>query len=369
MFSERLRSLWPLVHRDLLVLASTRESFDGLLDGFVRRRAGYYLAPAPPFDDAWWANFASALAPLGPPEWMPLCSLIEEGNTLAGGARGFRGLFTSAPSDKERKKVLKIASLAARVVEIVAGADKRLTPEELRSRAMLMASFGLGAEELAQLEPPRPLSFESLEIYGDLDRATRRSLLRGAWQLAINDLSRPDVDLAVRGVANKLDLGAECDLLRSAVVEHQGRQAETAQVAVELARVAARWLTLEQARPWLELLVSVASPAPRREELLAHALSGAPPRFDALPRLDAGRRRQAIVMALSAVLGHHPDAVGAVALRGELTAVAYTAGAGSELAETLQLVDRYLFDRVREAVAALTAPAPNPEPAPTPSGT
>jgi hypothetical protein len=357
---EQARSLLPLACRDLVAVISARESFESLLEAFARRRAALYARPqGAAVDELYWPVLATALAPIGPPQWMPMCGLIESGTTLEGGARGLRGLFIKAPSEKERRRVLKIATLAARIMEIVANSDGQLTPDESRLVAMAMASFGLTADELAQTRPPRPLTYDNLEIFGDLDVRTRRELLRGAWQLAVADKLDPQKELQLRGIAARLELTSESDALRAEVLNLQSRQSETATLAVEIARGPARALPFEVARPWLEHLVLAAAPVARRIELINVALNPSPLRLESLPRLDTARRRQAVALALATLLGSDPSTSVALHLRAELTAAAVAAGAGGEVGEAYALVDRYLLDRVRDvALAPPESPAP-----------
>lgn len=283
---------------------------------------------------------------------MPMSSVIELGITLEGGAKGLRGLFTKAPSEKERKRVQKTATLAGRILEMVANADRSLSADEARLVAMAMNSFGLTAEELSHVRPGRTLTFEDLEIFGELDLKTRRALLRGAWQLAAAGTLDPARELAVRGVAARLELQHEADLSRSEVLQAQQRQTELAQVTIELARSASRLLTAEQARAALMHLVASVAPPPRRAELEAHAFSTNPVLFGTLPKLDNARKKQAVCAAFASVIMHDPTLSSMFALRVRIMDDAIAAGCGSEAAEAFELCQRFLNERVREASTA-----------------
>jgi hypothetical protein len=351
--SHAARTIYSLAARDFVSVVASREDFEDVLEPFARRRAPLYAQPSSTlWGELYWAGLAQALAAVGPAQWMPMAAVLELGITLEGGARGLRGLFTKAPSEKERKRVLKIATLAGRILEMVANADRALSSDETRMVAMAMNSFGLSAEELQNVRPGRALTFEDLEIFGDLDVKTRRALLRGAWQLASSGALDPARELAVRGVAARLEVQHEADQVRAEVLTAQLRQLEFAQVAVELARSASRLIPAEIARPALSHLVFSTAPAARRAELEAHMFSTVPVQLGALPRLDSARKRQAVAVAFATVLAHDPTLSTMFTLRVRLTDDAIAAGCGSEAADAFELVQRFLNERVREATAA-----------------
>jgi hypothetical protein len=351
--SNAARTIYQLAARDLVALAGAREDFESLLEPFARRRASLYAQPQSPlWDHLYWPGIAQSLASVGPAQWMPMGAVIEAGVTLEGGAKGLRGLFTKEPSEKERKRVHKTATLAGRILEMIANADRVLSPEESRLVAMAMNSFGLSSEELQSVRPGRALTFEDLEIFGDLDLKTRRALLRGAWQLAAASTLDPARELAVRGVASRLELQHEADLLRAEVLAAQLRQTELAQVTVELARSAARLLAPDVVRPALLHLLSAFAPAPRRAELESHMFSNNPVHLGALPKLDSARKRQAVCAAFATMIAHDPALSQMFMLRVRLTDDAIAAGCGSEAAESFELCQRFLNERVREATAA-----------------
>src|SRR5436190_1031379 len=128
---EQARELVPLAARDLIAAIAAREEFESMLEPLAKRRAAWYANPrAARTDELYWPALASAFAAVGVAEWMPMSALIDNGVTLEGGARGIRGLFTKAPSEKERRKVLRTATLAARVMEIVVSGGSGLSDDE-----------------------------------------------------------------------------------------------------------------------------------------------------------------------------------------------------------------------------------------------
>ncbi|MDP3275315.1 MAG: hypothetical protein Q8Q09_08990 [Deltaproteobacteria bacterium] len=349
-----LRTLFSLAARDIVALAGGREDFSDHLEAFAKRRQTLYGEPSSPlWAELYWPGIAQALSSEAPLQWMPMEAVIELGITLEGGAKGLRGLFTKEPSDKEQKRVLKTATLAGRILEMIVNSDRALWPEESRLVAMAMNSFGLSAEALTGVQPGRALTFEDLEIFGDLDLKTRRALLRGTWQIAIARPLTPERDLAVRGVAARLELPHEADGIRSEVMAVQQRRLETAKASIELARSVARLFSPSQARASLQHLVASIAPSAHRGELEAHALSSTPVQLGAVPKLDSARKRQAIAAAYASLLAHDPALSHRYLLRVRITDDGILAGLGSETAHALDSVERYLAERVRELSPSL----------------
>ncbi len=344
---------YGLAAKDLLSVVASREDFADLLEPFAKRRAQLWAQPQSPlWGELYWPGFAQAMAAVGSPSWLPMNSVLDLGLTLEGGAKGLRGFFTKAPSDKERKRVLKTATLAGRILEMVANADHTLSPDEGRLVAMTMNSFGLTPDELQNVRPGRALTFEDLEIFGDLDLKTRRALLRGAWQLAATSSLDPARELAVRGVAARLEVQAEVDSLRAEILALQQRQYECALATVEIARSAAMLLAPDATRLPLAHLVEAIAPSARKDELMSHAFSTAPVQLGAVPKLDSLRKKQAVSLAYACVIAHDPSMSVGYTLRVRVTDDAIAAGCGSEASDAFALVERFLSERVREATAA-----------------
>ncbi len=362
MATDNISRVFALAARDLVVALAAGESFATFLDPFARRRAAVYVpGTAAPTEEAYWPGIAAALAGVAPPEGMPMAGLIAAGATLERGARGLRGLFTSTPSDKDRKKVARVAALAARVMEIVAGADNTLTDDERRGIAMAMASFGLSPDELTAARPGGRMTPAQLEIFGELEPRVRRELVRGAWQLCLRGPLHPAQEEAVRAVAAKLDIGDQATPLRAEVEAAIARQGDTAALAVELARAAGSALAEDTLRPAMEHLIRAAAPPARaaalRAQGTARGTAKGAPHLDALHALERGRRVQAVAMAWATVVGTDPAYSAALHARGALTTVAAEAGAAYEVNEALDVVDRFLHQRVSEANGSAPEPA------------
>ncbi len=369
--TDALLRLHTLLIRDFITAVAARDDVtDSMLESFAKRRAPLYSLPdVIPTGSAYWTGIAAALAPIGPPSWMPMEALVLGGHTLEGGARGLRGLFTREPSDKERKRVLRIATLAARILQIVAKTDATVRSEEAELIEMAMNSFGLNPEERGKMRLDGPLSFDTLDVPADLDTRTRHELLRGAWQLALIESLDPAKDVMVRGIAGHLGASAEYDHVRSEVQHEQRKQSEMAQVAIDLVRASGRLVPAEKLRPWLEHLVDAAVPPARRHELRGLALGHAPILLDAVPRLDGDRRRQAIALAAAMLLGSDPIVSLATVVRAQLAAAAEQAGIGSSVEAAFALIDHWLLSRTMTHAPALLAPptasviTPGPAPA------
>jgi hypothetical protein len=301
-------ALYPLLVRDAIAVFGSRADIDDAsLAAFAKRRAPIYARPAERNEgDAYWVSFATALASVAPPSWMPMSALVESGVTLEGGARGLRGLIFRDHSERDRRRVLKIATLAARIMEIVATADRPIAPAEQRRIAMTMASFGLSADELAKTRPASAITFDNLEIFGELDARTRRDLLRGAWQLALVDELDPSRDVVVRGIAARLEMSAEYDTLRAEVAGEYGLQAEAVTATMAIVRDVLRAIADTSIAPWIAHLLDAAAPPSRRNTLAVLLESDAPPTVDAIAVLDASRRRQAFALAVATMFATDP---------------------------------------------------------------
>ncbi|MCA9588325.1 MAG: hypothetical protein KC657_23545 [Myxococcales bacterium] len=154
--------------------------------------------------DHWVVELTRAIAPIAPPEWMPMAEVLRERVTLEVGARGIRSLFSSKPSDKDVLRVKRLGTLAARVLRAVFAADGPLNPEEARTVAALIASLGLPDADVAPLYAEAPIVVEQLDVYGDLEPAFSKAMLRGAWLAAAWDQLDPREEHVVRTVASKI---------------------------------------------------------------------------------------------------------------------------------------------------------------------
>lgn len=156
--------------------------------------------------DPWTVEMTRAMAPICPPSWMPMSEVLAEKVTLEAGARGLRSLFSSKPSDKDVQRVKRLGSLAVRVLRAVLAADGPIDGEEARTIAALVGSLGLPDADAAPLYTEAPVAVDRLDVYGEIDAAVTRAMLRGAWLAAAWDTIDPREEQVVRALAAKLNV-------------------------------------------------------------------------------------------------------------------------------------------------------------------
>jgi tellurite resistance protein len=198
-----------------------------VLDGLGKRRgeaysavlAGHRLNTMTSEFDNWVVELTRAVAPIYPPVWMPMAEVIREKVTLEAGARGIRSLFSSTPSEKDVQRVKRLGTLAVRVLRAVFTADGALDPEEQRTIAGLIASLGLPDADAQALFAEPPVPVEQLDVYGDIEPAVAKAVLRGGWVAAAWDQIDPREEHVVRVLANKLAVPAmDLEVMRNDAV-------------------------------------------------------------------------------------------------------------------------------------------------------
>jgi hypothetical protein len=156
--------------------------------------------------DGWVVEMSRAIAPICPPSWMPMSEVLAEKVTLEVGARGIRSLFSSKPSDKDVQRVKRLGSLAARVLRAVLASDGPIDGEEARIIASFIASLGLPDADAQPLYTEAPVAIDRLDVYGEIDNAVSRALIRGGWLAAAMDAIDPREETVVRALATKLNV-------------------------------------------------------------------------------------------------------------------------------------------------------------------
>jgi hypothetical protein len=214
----------------------------GILEGLGRRRgeayqailAGHRLNTMSGELDHWLVEMTRAVAPIYPPAWMPMSDVLREKVTLEVGARGLRSFFSSKPSEKDVLRVKRLGTLATRVLRAVFAADGPLDTEELRTVAGLVASLGLPDEDAQPLYAEAPIAVEQLDVYGDVEPAFAKGLLRGAWLAAAWDAIDPREEHVIRVIANKLSFPAmDLEVLRNDIVQKLEARRMAGQAAVD----------------------------------------------------------------------------------------------------------------------------------------
>ena len=169
--------------------------------------------------DNYVVEMIRAIAPIHPPAWMPMGEVLREKVTLEAGARGIRSLFSSKPSEKEVQRVKRLGTLAVRVLRAVFAADGALDTEETRTIAGVIASLGLPDTDAQALFQEGPIPVEQIDVYGDIDPAVAKALLRSAWHASAWDQIDPREEHIVRVLGNKFAYPAmELEVLRNEAV-------------------------------------------------------------------------------------------------------------------------------------------------------
>ena len=292
-FDAYAPSIDPKTHAlGRLVMTLSEDAIFGLscgggaasLDGLGKRRgeaysavlSGHRLNTMAGEIDPWVIELTRAMAPIHPPDWMPMAEVIREKVTLEAGARGLRSLFSSKPSDKDVQRVKRLGTLAVRVLRAVFAADGALDAEEARTVAGLIASLGLPDEITQPLYVEPPMAVEQLDVYGDIEPAVAKALVRGAWLAAAWDQIDPREEHVVRVLANKLAFPAmDMEVLRNEAIA----RVDTRRVA-GLATVDAVRFVLADRMPGHGVMLAAKAgglvlPRRYREEALAQVGHGA----------------------------------------------------------------------------------------------
>jgi hypothetical protein len=221
--------------------------------------------------DAFYVEMVRVMAPVCPPFGLPMADVLDERVTLEIGARGLRGLFSSKPSEKDVQHVRRVGGFAARAMRAVLAADGPLDQEERRQVAAFVGALGLAEEDASPLYKEEPIPITQMEVYGDLEPALTKALMRGAWLAAAWDAIHPQEEDVVRTLGSKLGLAAaEVEVLRNeALARVDGRR------AMGVACVdAARYMLSDRVPGFgVALAVSIGTltlPRRYRDEALAH---------------------------------------------------------------------------------------------------
>jgi len=211
------RLVGALCEDAIFALAAAPRGQAAALEGLAKRRTEAYtgvlqghrvLRMTEEFDH-WVVDMARVIAPVAPPEWMPMSEVIGEKVTLEVGARGIRSFFSSKPSEKDQQRVKRLGSLAVRLLRAVFAADGPVDAEEARTLAALIGSLGLPENDAQPLYTEAPHTIDHLEVYGDLDPAVGRAMVAGAWYGAAWDAIDPREEAIVRTFAEKISVPIE----------------------------------------------------------------------------------------------------------------------------------------------------------------
>jgi len=345
----------------VFVLASgTRDAKDALESLLARRGHAYTAAvQGQPHTrmtsqfEAWVVEMTRALAPVAPPRWLPMMDVVREKVTLEMGARGLRSLFSTKPSDKEVARVKRYGSLAVRVLRAVLAADGPIDDEERGMLAAVIGAFGLPEADANGLYTEPPAAPETLDVYGELDQAVARAIVRGAWLAAAWDAIDPREESVIEVVARKTAVSSgDVEAARSEAQERTDLLRKTGSAVVDGVRyvlsdrcpgigvaLAARAGTLMLPRRW-------------REEVLAPVGQGAPVTLAKRHAgLGADDRQAVLGVVWAAALVEDPTAARRALLRARWERLAEDVGEDDP--HPRELVDKWMAEALAGAARTL----------------
>jgi tellurite resistance protein len=339
------RLLGVLCGDAMFVLASGANDPKDDLDSLLQRRSHAYAAAVQgrPHTrmttqyEAWVVDMARAMAPIAPPAWLPMMDVVREKVTLEIGARGLRSLFSSKPSDKDVARVRRYGTLAVRVLRAVLAADGPLDREEQTLIAAVIGALGLPDSDTNALSAESPIAPGSLDVYGELDQAVARAVVRGAWLAAALDAVDPREEQAISVVAHKLSVdGTELEAARRQALECVDARRKTGVAAID----GVRYVLSDRQQGLCAQLAAVAGalmlPRRWRGEGLAPVAQGAPP---ALAKrhmgLDSNERFAVLGVAWAASLVDNPTLGRLALVRGRWERFAQDLGEDDPSARTV----------------------------------
>ena len=227
--SARLTQLVSTLAEDtLFVLAGDEGAVSAPpFEALAKRRASTYSAalqgqPRPTMVsafDAWVIDLCRAMAPIAPPDWLPMGDVIRANVTLEAGARGFRSLFSDKPSDKETQRVTRLGTLAVRLLRQVLAAEGTWNSDDARMVGAFVASLGLPQADAAPLLNEAVVPGLHLDVYGEIEPKVTHALLQGAWLAAAADGLHPHEEEIIRAFASKAGVPLdEAESARSAAI-------------------------------------------------------------------------------------------------------------------------------------------------------
>lgn len=305
--------------------------------------------------DPWIIEMARAMAPIFPPAWMPMAEVVREKVTLEVGARGLRSLFSSKPSDKDMQRVRRLGTLAVRVLRAVFAADGPIDGEEHRTVMALIASLGLPEQESAPLYAEQPVPVEQLDVYGDIEPAVSKAVLRGAWLASALDAIDPREEHVVRVIANKLAFPAmDLEVLRNEAVARVDARRMAGQAVVDAIR-----FVLSDRMPGHGVTLAAHAgtlmlPRRYRDEALAQIGHGSKVTLARRYAQLAGEDRQTVLgMAWAAALYEDPSIARRALLRARHDRVAQDLG--EDGAKARHAIDEWVSDVLAPAAFPMSA--------------
>ena len=289
--------------------------------------------------DAWIIDMTRAMAPIAPPSWMPMAEVIREKVTLEIGARGLRSLFSSKPSDKDVARVKRLGTLATRALRAVLAADGPLDGEEVRTIAAFIGSLGLPDLDTAPLYTEAAVSVDRLEVYGDLEPAVAKAILRGAWLASAWDSIEPREEQVIRALAAKLMIPiVDVEYMRNEAIARVDARRMAGLATVDAVRV-----LMSDREPGMGVQLgawaaTLMLPRRYREEAVAPLRAHAPVTLaQRYKGISSGEKLSVMGIAWAAALHEDPPASRQALLRARLAKVAKDLGEKPD--DAMKLVD------------------------------
>ena len=206
-----------------------------------------------------------------------MMEVVRERVTLEIGARGLRSLFSSKPSDRDITRVKRYGALAVRALRAVYAADGSLDAEEQTTVAAVVAALGLPDEDARALLGEPPHAPETFDVYGEMDHAVARGIVRGGWLAAASDGIDPREEQAVRVVAQKTGVADdEVEAARREALERVQARHRLGAAAVDAVRFMLADARPDSAVPLAALVAALTVPRRGRAEVLAPVGQAAP---------------------------------------------------------------------------------------------
>jgi hypothetical protein len=344
------RLLGVLCGDAIFVLASGGHDTKDDLDSLLQRRSQAYAAAVQgrPHTrmttqyEGWVVDMARAMAPVSPPAWLPMMDVVREKITLEIGARGIRSLFSSKPSEKDVARVKRYGTLAVRVLRAVLAADGPLDREEQVLMAAVISALGLPDSDANTLSAESAILPESLDVYGDLDPALTRAVVRGAWLAAALDAIDPREEHAISTAARKLGVSREDveDARREALVRVDARR-KVGMAALD----GIRYVLSDRPQGMCSQLASLAGalmlPRRWRGEALAPVAQGSPPTLAKRHvGLDSSGRFTVLAVAWASSLMDNPTIARLALARGRWERLAQDLGEDDQSAR--KILERWI---------------------------
>ncbi len=346
----------------IFALSAALGNYNDALENIVKRRKDQHTAVlqnarVPRMTenfDAWFVDMSKSMVAICPPSWLPMAEVLREKVTLEIGARGLRSLFSSKPSDKDVARVKRLGTLAVRALRAVFAADGPLDGEEVRTIAALITSLGLPDADAAPLFTEQPVGVEQIEVYGDLEPAIGRAIIRGSWLASAWDVIEPREEQVIRALAQKVGVPiVDVEMMRNEAIARVDARRQ-----VGLATVDAIRIMLSDREPGMGVQIAALAgtlmlPRRFREEALATLRAGSPVTLaQRYKGISSDEKLSVLGIAWAAALHEDPPPSRLALLRARHLKVAKDLGDDGEKAR--RLVDEMMVASLDDGAQGMT---------------